>query len=507
MLQPQVNAVRKGVAFVRPEIRKLLPQWTLIKDCIAGEVAIKEKGFEYLPYPSTDDSFNQKIDERYKAYRKRAVFLNSTRKTVYELLSQVFIKKPVVSTVDNVIIKGLLKNATGDGVSFEEVAKQLLKYNIAYGYCGVFIDYPHVEGVVSKLDIDQGRYRPTVKTYSPFEIVNFKVEQQGTDDKLTLVVLNETASVSGDDGFETKSVEQYRVLKLVKGVYIQELWQPRKDVVHAKNAEEYAAKLIGNFEKVEVIEPVDVDGKPFDHIPFKFIGSENNNPYPDNPIMYDLASLNVSHYRNSADYEESLFVTGQPTLVLVGLDKEVHNNTTELKLGARKALIVKDGGSATLLQMKADTGLKEGLDKKEKQMASFGAKFLEPKNIQMTAYQVKVENQANGCILADCANNVSIALTWVLDEIHNVLKLAADKILFELNTDFSYNRMPVDEQQYFINAYLSGAITFDEMRQHLRRAGTALEDDDSAVFNKIQNQLQLTKQEVQDEKENQQNRV
>lgn len=188
----------------------------------------------------------------------------------------------------------------------------------------------------------------------------------------------------------------------------------------------------------------------------------------------------------------------------MGLDKEVHNNTTELKLGARKALIVKDGGSATLLQMKADTGLKEGLDKKEKQMASFGAKFLEPKNIQMTAYQVKVENQANGCILADCANNVSIALTWVLDEIHNVLKLAADKILFELNTDFSYNRMPVDEQQYFINAYLSGAITFDEMRQHLRRAGTALEDNDNAVFNKIQAQIQLTKQEVQDEKENQQ---
>ena len=52
--------------------------------------------------------------------------------------------------------------------------------------------------------------------------------------------------------------------------------------------------------------------------------------------MYDLAVLNIAHYRNSADYEESCFVTGQPTVWASGLTEAWVEDVLkgELRLGS-----------------------------------------------------------------------------------------------------------------------------------------------------------------------------
>jgi hypothetical protein len=61
------------------------------------------------------------------------------------------------------------------------------------------------------------------------------------------------------------------------------------------------------------VQPKRGDGEAWNYIPFTFVGSVNNDETPDLPPLYDLAVLNVAHYRNSADYEESCYMVGQPT--------------------------------------------------------------------------------------------------------------------------------------------------------------------------------------------------
>ena len=178
------------------------------------------------------------------------------------------------------------------------------------------------------------------------------------------------------------------------------------------------------------------------------------------------------------------------------------SDTPAIKLGSEHAINLKNGGTAGLLQAKADSGLAESMEKKEKQMSAFGAKFLDSDNVAKTAYQVKVENPSQGSILANCADNVSDAYTKALQVAHQLCGLDDKTVLFELNTDFEYNRVGSDEQNFFINAWTQGAISFTEMRECLKRGGTATQDDQVAK-NEIdeerakaqQEQIELAKQQ------------
>lgn len=469
--------VQKGVQFVRKEIANKKKQWTVIRDCLEGEQKIKDKGQVYLPYPSTSkpDCDNAE-DNRYKAYKDRAVFLNVTRRTLYELMAQVFIKEPVVDSVDNDLIKYMIENATGNGVSLNQCAKQSLNYALAYAYGGVFVDFPETKGAVSLADFEKGGYRPTITPYSPFDIKNFRVEDVGAEERLTLVVLGENYFEVDADGFEVKERKQLRVLRLADGVY--------KQVIYRSSTDDGFA-TVDDFKEYKTIIPTDANGQTLDYIPFFFIGMENNNPYPDNPILYDLASLNIAHYRNSADYENTMFIAGQATLFVSGLNgnKSMTVGSTEtpaIKLGSENAINLNNGGTAGLLQAKADSGLAESMEKKEKQMSAFGAKFLDSDNVAKTAYQVKVENPSQGSILANCADNVSDAYTKALKVAHKLCGLDDSNVLFELNTDFEYNRVGSDEQNFFINAWTQGAISFTEMRECLKRGGSATQDNEVA---------------------------
>lgn len=469
--------VQKGVQFVRKEIVNKKKQWTVIRDCLEGEQKIKDKGQLYLPYPSTSKPDCDNVeDNRYKAYKDRAVFLNVTRRTLYELMAQVFIKEPVVDSIDNDLIKYMLENATGNGVSLNQCAKQSLNYALAYAYGGVFVDFPETKGAVSLADFQKGGYRPTITPYSPFDIKNFRVEDVGAEERLTLVVLGENYFEVDADGFEVKERKQLRVLRLADGVY--------KQVIYRSSTDDGFA-TVDDFKEYKTIIPTDANGQTLDYIPFFFIGMENNNPYPDNPILYDLASLNIAHYRNSADYENTMFIAGQATLFVSGLNgnKSMPVGSTEtpaIKLGSENAINLANGGTAGLLQAKADSGLAESMEKKEKQMSAFGAKFLDSDNVAKTAYQVKVENPSQGSILANCADNVSDAYTKALKVAHKLCGLDDSNVLFELNTDFEYNRVGSDEQNFFINAWTQGAISFTEMRECLKRGGSATQDNEVA---------------------------
>lgn len=459
-----------NVGFIRQELLDLLPQYELIRDAIAGEVAIKNAGDKYLPRPDPSDN-SRENKERYKAYIRRAVFYNVTRRTLSALVGQVFMRPALIEYP--ALLEPMIKNATGNGVSLELTAKRALNYTLAYSRAGVYVDYPSVDAEVTTLsDLQSGKIRPTINVVSPMEIINWKTRSIGAEEVLAMVVIAEDFCAM-DDGFETEYEPQWRVLGLdEEGNYYQEIWREESKSTRFKRAEYY---------KYEMIYPRGANGELLREIPFMFIGGENNDANPDNPHLYDLASLNISHYCNSADYEESVFVSGQPTLVISGIDDQWKKDSGgTARVGSVGGIGVPMGGDAKLIQAQPNSLVQKAMEMKEKQMIALGARVVEDRAVQRTATEVSLDSASQSSILASVTRNVNEAMNWALDWAAVFVGIEKSSVTFKLNTDFDVSKMNSEDRRQLLAEWQNGAITFEEMRFQLSKSGVATEDSEVA---------------------------
>lgn len=465
-----------NVAFVRKELKPLLSQYRLIGDAVAGEQTVKAARTLYLPKPNAEDT-SPENGKRYDAYLKRAVYYNATRRTLFGLIGQVYSQEPVIEVPS--LLKPVVNNASGKGESLVQHSKRALSLALAYSRAGLFVDYPEAPEGATIADLEAGRIRPTLTLYKPEDIINWRVIDRGADEILSLIVLREPYEFD-DDGFEVKTAIQFRVLRIeeASGFYRMEIWREKMPTETGG-----LRSSGGNFELAgPAIYPKDASGRNLTEIPFTFIGSENNDPLPEEPNFYDIASVNLAHYRNSADYEESCYVVGQPTPVLIGLTEEWVNNVLKgtVTFGSRGAIPLPQNADAKLLQAEPNTMIKEAMDAKERQLVALGAKLVEQTDVQRTATEAKIEATSEGSILSSTAKNVQAAYMYALEWCARFVGVEAGSIKFELNTDFDISRMSNEERGQTIKEWQAGAITFTEMRSVLRKAGTATEDDEKA---------------------------
>lgn len=471
-----------NVSFMRTEIAAFLKEYRTIRDCLLGESRIKYKKELYLPMPDSQlkncPKQGSSVKARYDAYLLRAVFYNVTRRTLTGLLGQVFVRKPVIKVP--AALQDVVDDSTGSGISLIQQSKKLLGLTLAYSRAGIFVDYPNtdVEGGATIEQLKEGNVRPTILIYGPLNIVNWRTKKVGAKEVISLVVIYEGWPYE-DDGFEIKYCPQYKVLRLDKlGNYIIEQWREE----HPSAYDEYEIKKSFNFIKKETFYPKGPDGLFLKQIPFSFVGSENNDANVDAPNMYDLATLNVAHYRNSADYEEACYIAGQPTPVVTGLSSEWLKEELNgvINFGSRGGIPLPVGGDAKLLQAAESSMMHESMESKERQMVALGAKLVEQKAVQRTAFETKVEATSEGSILSSCADNVSAAVKFALEWCATYMNLDSKAIEFELNTDFDINQMTPEQQRMYVENWQKGAMSFEEMRTGLRQGGLKLDDDETA---------------------------
>lgn len=486
------------VDFSRNELNLLLPAYYMIRDAVIGEQAIKgmigtnsgmtagvgdggglpltttnivvTRAARYLPQPNAADKSAVNL-ERYKQYITRAVWYNVTARTLEGMAGQIFLRDPIVSLPSQLQI--LLDNADGSGLTLEQTANRCVRHCIAYGRTGILVDYPVTNGAVTAAQIASGEIQPTITVYNPWDIINWRVEMRGAKKVLTFVVLREVLDEEGDDGFQLSAFEQYRVLSLDSetNTHTVEIYKRMKSGSGA-----------AGFQLADTSFPTDGKGQPMTEIPFHFVGSENNDVLPNKPPLYDLASLNIAHYRNSADYEESCFIVGQPTPVLSGLSEDWVKNILggTVPLGARSSIALPVGATASLLQAQPNSMPIEAMKEKEQQMVSIGAKLVQLQRTARTATQQIIETTSESSPLTHISKNVSAALVWALGVAADFVGAAKDTIVYKLNKDFDLTSMTADDQNAVIKQWQSAAISFSEMRTVLRKAGTANLEDDEA---------------------------
>ncbi|HCT5924835.1 TPA: DUF4055 domain-containing protein, partial [Klebsiella pneumoniae] len=277
------------ITYVRPEVRAAMPVWKKIRDVCKGADAVKAAGNEYLPFldPSDKSARNKK---RNADYIQRAVFYAITGNTKVGLLGLAFRKDPTMTAPDK--LNYLRDNADGAGASIYQQSQQVTENILEAAREGLYTDYA--------AETDEA----IILRYQAESIINWRTKRINGRDQLVLVVLREC--MEKEDGFAYEDEIQYRELALENGKFVCRVWRKSADA--------------GSFSVTSEYHPKPKGEDFWDEIPFTFVGAQNNDPTIDESPLAALVEINLGHYRNSADYEDSVFFCGQVQPVISGLD-------------------------------------------------------------------------------------------------------------------------------------------------------------------------------------------
>ena len=466
-----------------PDYDNNLDSWQLVRDAVDGSNAIKTRsgggsnntgslngaaGTKYLPAPNASDT-TAGNKARYDAYKLRANYVNFTGMTSEGISGLIFRKDAEIEMPLG--LEFIKEDATGSCLPLDQVLRGALANLMETGRYGFLVDYPEAEEGLTNAQVQALGLRPNVLTYTAESIINWRYEVINGCKRPTLIVLREEVDKCSDDGFSFERVEYHRVLRMMPVIDKEGKFDDPTLFYASMTYNEHDELIKGP------VYPRKSDGTMWSEIPFQFVGSTNNDEVPDKAPLYDIAQVNIAHYRNSADYEESSFMVGQPTPVLGGLtpawiDKTMKNGVA---LGSRTAILLPKDGNAALLQAAPNTMPSEGMKAKEQQMIAIGARLIQNQGGVETAEAAKIrfagQNSKMTVLIGNLESGLEQVMTWVKD----FAGIQGDHLI-KINRDF-YDKS-VNPQMVIAKLQLLDrkVIAKADIRAELRTAGVIAAD-------------------------------
>ncbi len=420
-------------------------KWETMRDCIAGQDEVIARRTAHLPEFIPVDSV------RYDQYLQRALYTNVTGRTLKGLVGAIFRRPPVEKM--NMQIDYLREDYDGSGQSLTQLGKLVCSELITTGRYGLLVDYPKAPPGLSQEQVKNLQLRAIIAAYPAESIINWKAFAVGGSLVTVLVVLKEVVDEQVDE-FDVKSCTHHRVLMLDEsGLYLQRVFNEKNEQVG------------------DDIFPTDSAGYRLKEIPFQFVGAEDNRPEVDDPPLYDLAMVNLAHYRNSADYEEGVFVHGQGTLFVssdMSVDQWKEANPNGIVVGSRRGHFLGANGSASLLQMDANGAAREAMTDKIETMKMIGARLISSRTGTQTAEAARIDAGAESSVLNTIVGNASEAIKSALK--YACLFMGGDpaKVHYTLNKDFFDSTMTAQDVMAMIQLEDRGTIAKADTRAKLR---------------------------------------
>ncbi len=430
-------------------------KWKKCRDTRAGSDAVKAAKTDYLPTLDIHD----KKPRLYDGYILRAYFYGAMTRTVEGLAGSILQKSPAVElgTVPTDTGDELLKDVTLTGVPFELLAFDTVDEVMTVGRYGVLVD----------MAAEGENQRPFASTYRAEDIISWRTERRGGDEVLIRVVLAERVEeLDTKDPWVLKSILRYRALELLEEGYSQTIY--KEDPGNR-----------GFFTSEEVIFPVRRKQR-LDFIPFVFIGPLGVSPVPAIPPLDALADTNLSHYRNSADYEHGLHYTGIPIPWASGVLGP--KDGSPLEFGPSHMLQLEKDGRAGIIQADGDMlgALENCLDRKQKLMATLGARLLEEQHRAPEAEKtVGMRHAGEHATLRTVAQAVEQGLTQVLQWLSwwagTAVAPRDTGAGVELNKDFFGLKMSPQEFHELVLGLQAETISYETFYEKLAEGDVARE--------------------------------
>ena len=428
------------------EYSDALDRWQKCRDCIAGEDAVHKSGEKYLPKLSGQDT------SEYAAYVKRTPFYNATARTIDGLVGMLFRKEPIVTAP--AAMDAMLADMTLTDCGFNELSEIVAREVIGVGRVGLLVEYPQVfNGPMTMAQAAAQNHRPYVTTYKAESILNWRAERINNAMQIVMLALSETVTVWKNE-FESEQKPQVRALLLEEGRYIQRVYQ--KD-----DKAEW-------FQVGGDITPL-MNGRPLTSIPFVIFGPAHNDAVVQKAPVYDLVTLNLSHYRTTADLEHGAHFTGLPTAVVTGYSPGAGE---KLAIGSATAWVFPAADAkAEYLEFTGQglEALEKRLQVKEAGMAAIGARMLAPEKKSAEAEgTVQLRHAGEGAVLGTIGDNIEHGFDRVLTIMAEWAGISGT-VETDFNDDFVDTVMTAQDVLALVQAWQAGALSFDTLFWNLKQ--------------------------------------
>lgn len=457
---------------VHPKYAKRRNAWKLCRTFREGEEAVKAEGETFLPSLTGQD------DDEYYAYKMRAMFYSAMDRTVKGLTGMIMRKTAQIEAPDPLL--EVMKHIGSKGESFTQVTAQVVEEEVGMGRVGLFLD-----AAANYAE------EPTICQYYAENIVSWvEALVNGKMQPIRVVLKEEKEVQDPDDPFNIKTREQYRVLRLgnprafprvlekVEGdlatisdetlfFYWVETWVRLEK---KKNSSDGLTKPEEEFAMESAVIPKMKGGRTLNYIPFKPINPHDQSMEPDKAPCEDLAHVNASHYRTSADLEHGRHFTALPTPYFTGKIKR----GSVLSIGSGVAWNLEMSATAGMIEFSgAGLGnLQTALEHKERLMAVLGARLLEDQKPGVEAEgTVQLRHSGEQSVLANISDSCSEGLTTVLRWAAEWMGLAIDPetITVRLNKDFNLVGIDSGTMLAMLQALQSGGMSYKTYFFNLQR--------------------------------------
>ncbi|MFV5307970.1 DUF4055 domain-containing protein [Acinetobacter baumannii] len=442
------------VTFKHAEYVKNVGLWQKIDNVCDGEDAVKEQREKYLPKPNAHDKTPEN-DAAYAAYLTRAVFYEVTGTTLNSLVGAAFATDPSFKFTPE--LEHLERNANGAGLSAYQLAQTGIRHLLKHYRCALYVDYPDVIPARNLKEHKEQNSYPMIHLLNAVDVINWDSMMVGNQKKLCLVVIREVVSTRGSDGFSKEDREQFRVLRL----------EPDENGEFAYSVQIYTKNDKGEYEGGPKKFPTDHSGRTWSYIPFTFVGAVDNSEEIKKPPLLALANLNLAHYRDSADFQESVFYMGQPQYYVSGVNWQWFDEAKArgIYVGAKVLLPLPENGKLGIEQANPNTLSREAMKDKWNQMKELGARLIEKGSAAKTATEANNDDAVQHSVLSLCVVNMnealSMALRWCAKYvIANVDALNKDDLMFEISQEFNKQGYLAELARQLFEAALQGRSSF-----------------------------------------------
>ncbi|AXQ68246.1 portal protein [Caulobacter phage CcrBL10] len=436
-----------------PEYQYWRPEWTKLRDVMAGQREIKRKAEAYLPAMKGADG------DDYAIYLQRATFFNMLAQTRDGMTGMVFRRDPIIKNLPPKF-KDAVRRFAKDGSSHATFAKAVLSEQAGVGRFGVLVDVADspVRGAPPSsfavgysaeniLDWDEvvdmgGFYVPSRVLLREFvRDLRWKTD---IEPLTTAQARKARAAALASGGSSSPMVRQtartlggYSYITVYRELKLEEIEWPSGEVKPAYV--QYLYEEDPESRPIARIVP-NVRGEPLDFIPFKFFGASGNTADVEKPPLLDICDLNLSHYRTYAELEYGRLFTALPVYYAPGTDSE---GTGEYHIGPNMVWEVPQGSEPGILEYTGQglKALETALNDKERQIAAIGGRMMPgaSKSVSESNNQTVLREANEQSLLLNiiqaCEGGMTDIVRWWLMW-RDVPLVETQDLRYEVNTDF-----------------------------------------------------------------------
>jgi len=443
-----------------PQYWQMWARWVPVADVLAGTQSMRQNSMKYLPRLCNES------DACYQTRINRSVLSPLFHRVLKAAVGLIMRKPIVLEGGDEKYWEEWRKDVDRQGSSLDEFIGKIVYSAIAYGHCGVLVDYPSNEARNLREERELNARPYFIMEQAP-NIIGWRHSATEGKGQLQQVRLREVIT-EPDGRFGTEINRQIRVMEPGKF----EVWKES----------EYGS----NSYKLDASGGVSVSD-----IPLAVVYSERQQVLMSEPPLEELAHLNIQHYQLQASLLNSLHVAGFPLLVLKAWD-DSSNELQNLSVGNALALPPEGDASYVEPASSAFDAMQTELKELEHQIGTLGITMLaRPKNVAESGTAKALDRADSNSMLAQISINVEMALQ---DAINWAAEYAGVKPpVVGLIRDFNAEELDPGTMTQMTAMYNAGILDKETVLKMLQR-GEVL--DDSIDLAEV---MELTEQQELDD--------